>query len=108
MFLFLRNASGKKCRHLRLLSRTIHRRNVYGSHPTPNPLLRIQSHHSLRPHLVHRPPHLHPTTGIRREDIPRQVERAGSSICPLLPTAFPVSTPNTIHHSLLTVCLPAS
>src|SRR6218665_1756916 len=28
-------------------------------------------------------------------------------ICPLLPTSLPVSTPNTIHHSRLTVCLPA-
>ena len=30
------------------------------------------------------------------------------SICPLLPTSLPVSTPNTIHHSRLTVCLPES
>ena len=29
-------------------------------------------------------------------------------IHPLLPTSLPVSTPNTIHHSRLTVCLPDS
>src|SRR6218665_2321283 len=29
-------------------------------------------------------------------------------IHPLLPTSLPVSTPNTIHHSCLTVCLPDS
>src|SRR6218665_356936 len=29
-------------------------------------------------------------------------------ICPLLPTSLPASTPNTIHHSRLSVCLPAS
>src|SRR6218665_1984978 len=29
-------------------------------------------------------------------------------IHPLLPTSLPVSTPNTIHHSHLTVCLPDS
>src|SRR6218665_1167721 len=29
-------------------------------------------------------------------------------ICPLLHTALPVSTSNTIHHSHLTVCLPDS
>src|SRR6218665_1242934 len=29
-------------------------------------------------------------------------------ICPLLPTSLHVSTPNAIHHSRLTVCLPDS
>ena len=29
-------------------------------------------------------------------------------IHPILPTSIPVSTPNTIHHSCLTVCLPDS
>src|SRR6218665_3522059 len=56
--------------------------------PNPHHLLSLQS--SFTPNLKHRSS----TTPIL--------------IYPLLPTSLPVSTPNTIHHSRLTVLLPDS
>src|SRR6218665_3497899 len=56
--------------------------------PKPHPLLSL--HSSFTPNLKH----CSSTNPIL--------------ICPLLPTSLPGSTPNTIHHSRLTVYLPDS
>src|SRR6218665_3211826 len=66
----------------------------YLTHPTnspkPHPLLSL--HSSFTPNLKHY----------------RYSSTNPILICPLPPTSLPVSTPNTIHHSHLTVCLPDS
>ena len=54
-------------------------------------------------------PKPHPLLPLHRSFTPN-LKRCSSTnpilICPLLPNSLPVSTPNTIHHSCLTVCLP--
>src|SRR6218665_2964103 len=67
-------------------------RQIYLTHPTNSPKLQLllSLHSSLTPNLKH--------CSVTNPIL----------ICLLPTTSLPVSTPNTIHHSHLTVCLPDS
>lgn len=56
---------------VRMLSGTVHRRNVHDTHSKTNAVLWVQPHHSLRSHLLHGAPHVHAAARCRGEDITR-------------------------------------
>jgi len=56
---------------VRMLSAAVHRRHVHRTHTSTHAVLRLQPHHSVRPHLIHGSAGVHSAARVRREDLTR-------------------------------------